>query len=54
MTEQKNPEIGNTIMAGGIAVNYHDMGSGYPVVLIHGSGPGVTAPMIDTSVSSMQ
>lgn len=38
-----NPEIGKTIDAGGIAVNYHDMGSGAPVVFIHGSGPGVTA-----------
>lgn len=43
MAEQKNPEIGNTVMAGGIAVNYHDIGSGDPVVFIHGSGPGVTA-----------
>lgn len=43
MAEQKNPEIGNTVMAGGIAVNYHDLGSGDPVVFIHGSGPGVTA-----------
>ncbi len=41
MTE--NPEIGNTVSAGGIATNYHDMGSGAPVVLLHGSGPGVTA-----------
>ncbi|HWR13045.1 MAG TPA: alpha/beta hydrolase [Rectinemataceae bacterium] len=40
---QGNPEIGKTIVAGGIAVNYHDMGSGDPVVFIHGSGPGVTA-----------
>lgn len=45
MAEQKqgNPEIGKTIQAGGIAVNYHDMGSGDPVVFVHGSGPGVTA-----------
>ena len=42
MTEQ-NPEIGQTISAGGIATNYHDAGKGNPVVLIHGSGPGVTA-----------
>ncbi len=41
--KQDNPEIGKTISAGGIATNYHDFGSGDPVVLIHGSGPGVTA-----------
>jgi len=38
-----NPEIGLTIDAAGIQTNYHDQGSGDPVVLIHGSGPGVTA-----------
>ncbi|MGE3303336.1 MAG: alpha/beta fold hydrolase [Hyphomonadaceae bacterium] len=30
-------------MAGPIATNYHDQGSGPPVLLIHGSGPGVSA-----------
>lgn len=40
---QANPEIGKTVLAGGIKVNYHDYGKGDPVVLIHGSGPGVTA-----------
>ena len=29
--------------AGGIVTNYHDSGAGDPVLLIHGSGPGVTA-----------
>lgn len=38
-----SPEIGRRITAGGIATNYHDVGSGAPVLLIHGSGPGVTA-----------
>jgi 2-hydroxymuconate-semialdehyde hydrolase len=38
-----SPEIGRTIDAGGIQVNYHDHGSGFPVLLIHGSGPGVSA-----------
>lgn len=38
-----SPEIGNTITAAGIATNYHDLGSGEPVLLIHGSGPGVSA-----------
>ncbi|WP_334046575.1 alpha/beta fold hydrolase [Burkholderia cepacia] len=38
-----NPEIGRRIVAGGIDTNYHDVGDGPPVLLIHGSGPGVTA-----------
>jgi 2-hydroxymuconate-semialdehyde hydrolase len=38
-----NPEIARTIEAGGIRTNVHDVGSGYPVLMIHGSGPGVTA-----------
>jgi len=39
----KNPEVGRTIDTGGIATNYHDVGSGFPTVLIHGSGPGASA-----------
>ncbi len=42
MNKQTNPEIGLSIDAGGIATNYHDMGDGFPLVMIHGSGPGVT------------
>lgn len=38
-----NPEIGKSIMAAGIRTNVHDTGSGHPVLLIHGSGPGVSA-----------
>lgn len=38
-----NPEIGKSIVANGIVTNYHDLGSGAPVLLIHGSGPGVSA-----------
>ena len=38
-----SPEIGRSIVAAGIATNCHDVGSGRPVLLIHGSGPGVTA-----------
>ncbi|MGB4065348.1 MAG: alpha/beta hydrolase [Azonexus sp.] len=38
-----SPEIGRCNKAGGIETNYHDVGSGAPVLLIHGSGPGVTA-----------
>ena len=37
------PEIGKTIDAAGIQTNYHDAGDGEPVVLLHGSGPGVSA-----------
>ncbi len=38
-----NPEIGANVNAGGIATNYHERGSGEDLLLIHGSGPGVTA-----------
>ena len=39
-----NPEIGQSIVAAGIRTNYHDSGgAGAPVLLIHGSGPGVSA-----------
>ena len=38
-----DPEIGNTVMAAGLKTNYLEAGEGEPVVLIHGSGPGVTA-----------
>lgn len=41
--ELDNPEISQTILAGGITTNYHDVGEGDPVLLIHGSGPGVSA-----------
>lgn len=35
-------EIGKSVVAAGIRTNYHDLGEGPPVVLIHGSGPGVS------------
>lgn len=38
-----NPEIGQSILAAGLQTNYHDLGSGSPAVLLHGSGPGVSA-----------
>ena len=44
---ENSPEIGRRIVAAGIETNYHDVGevsgNGAPVLLIHGSGPGVTA-----------
>jgi 2-hydroxymuconate-semialdehyde hydrolase len=38
-----NPEIARRIVAAGIATNTHDEGSGPAALLIHGSGPGVSA-----------
>lgn len=38
-----NPEIGLKISTGRIETNYHDLGSGSPLLLLHGSGPGVSA-----------
>lgn len=40
---QTPPEIGKTCDLPGVHINYHDTGSGAPVLLIHGSGPGVSA-----------
>ena len=37
------PEIGRSVLAADRHTNVHDLGSGAPVLLIHGSGPGVTA-----------
>lgn len=42
MTEQR-PEIANRIKTGNFETNYHDRGKGETVVLLHGSGPGVTS-----------
>jgi 2-hydroxymuconate-semialdehyde hydrolase len=41
--ESPSPEVAETVDVRGIRTNYHDVGSGPPVVLIHGSGPGVSA-----------
>ena len=38
-----NPEIGLSIDVDGITTNYHRAGSGPVVLLVHGSGPGVSA-----------
>jgi 2-hydroxy-6-oxo-octa-2,4-dienoate hydrolase len=35
--------LGKSVMAAGILTNYHDLGEGPPLVLLHGSGPGVSA-----------
>lgn len=40
---QSDPEIGKTVIAAGLKTNYLEAGHGDPVILIHGSGPGVTA-----------
>jgi 2-hydroxymuconate-semialdehyde hydrolase len=37
-----NPEIGKRVLTGAFESNVHDVGSGDPVLLIHGSGPGVS------------
>lgn len=39
-----SPEIGREIIAAGYRTNVHDHGEGgFPLMMIHGSGPGVTA-----------
>lgn len=38
-----SPEIAKSIVAAGLRTNYHDHGKGFPVLMIHGSGPGVSA-----------
>ncbi len=37
-----NPEIGLSLETCGYATNYHDVGSGEPVIMLHGSGAGVS------------
>lgn len=39
----ENPEIGESVLVDGIQTNYIVAGSGEPLILLHGSGPGVTA-----------
>ena len=38
-----NPEVGKSIQCCDIVTNYHDVGTGEPILLLHGSGPGVSA-----------
>lgn len=40
---QANPEIARSVRTGEVTTNYHDLGEGPPVLLLHGSGPGVSA-----------
>lgn len=40
--DSANPELGKVIDVGNIRANYLDTGEGPPVILVHGSGPGVT------------
>jgi pimeloyl-ACP methyl ester carboxylesterase len=37
-----DPEIGKSVIAAGLKTNYIEEGSGSPLILVHGSGPGVT------------
>jgi len=39
----ENPEISKTIGSNGVRIRYVDAGKGAPIVLLHGSGPGVSA-----------
>jgi pimeloyl-ACP methyl ester carboxylesterase len=43
MSDIDRPEIGAAVDAGGVKTNYLEAGNGPTVILIHGSGPGVTA-----------
>lgn len=42
-TASSNPEIGQQVQTGELRTNYHDVGEGSPLLLLHGSGPGVSA-----------
>lgn len=38
-----NAEIGKSIKTGAYTTNFHDHGSGEPIIMLHGSGAGVSA-----------
>lgn len=42
MTSTSSPAIGRSVDASGIQTNYHEAGSGFPVLMLHGSGVGVS------------
>jgi 2-hydroxymuconate-semialdehyde hydrolase len=41
--QKQRDEISKSIKTGDFMTNYHDYGEGFPLLLIHGSGPGVSA-----------
>jgi 2-hydroxymuconate-semialdehyde hydrolase len=43
MSTAANPEIAQHIRTGSFHSNVHNLGAGHPVLLLHGSGPGVSA-----------
>jgi pimeloyl-ACP methyl ester carboxylesterase len=43
LSTETSPEIANSIRIGEYTINYHDQGEGEVILLIHGSGPGVTS-----------
>lgn len=43
MSNMTQKNTSRTANINGIKVHYHDAGSGHPLVLVHGSGPGATA-----------
>ena len=43
MTATTDLEAGSFVDAGGTRTHLHDVGTGQPVLLLHGSGPGVSA-----------
>lgn len=43
VSTETTEQPGSTIEVAGIATNFHEAGSGDPVLLLHGSGPGVSA-----------
>ena len=42
MSLGKEPE-GEFVQAGNIRIHYHEFGTGYPLICLHGAGPGATA-----------
>jgi 2-hydroxymuconate-semialdehyde hydrolase len=42
-TTRPSPDLGRTITAGGVRTHLHEAGDGPPLLLLHGSGPGVSA-----------